>query len=695
MKQRLIRPLWVAGATWALVCLGGVWLPTDALIAVLAVGIVCAVLTVTIPRLRCHHGVVLSVITAVVACGVLLYWQAARFQPTREMDGREVFIHAEVQENEAFTELEVLSGDLPSGTRLELWAEPLGTALDPHDQVAATFDVHVTSESGLTMMWDKADGVWLAVIPTDLSGETWNILESDEAEVSALTSMRRELAVKIQQVLPGDVGAVVTGICLGMDEHLSSEATANFRACGVSHLFAVSGLHLSILTQALLWLLRQMRTPRRLRGVICALAVVLFSALVGWTPSVLRAGTLCLIMILGECMRRRADARNSLGAALLLLLFAEPFAVYDVGLLLSFTATFGLLFVTPKLRDVMLKIPLPEALTTVWNGIVGAVSVTAGAMLLTLPITILYFGTVSVAGLIANLLMTLPASLLLIVGWIAILTLPLGLSFVYYPLLMPVGWLARFLLWIAGGVAELPFAVVSVTETYLVVGIIGSLLIVAVTWGLFHGRGVWLVTGICMTAVCIGAGIYHYRLADTVRFLVIPNETDLSVCMLYRDQAVLITAPSEANTVYEIRSALQREGVLSLDAVVLPHNESRGSPYMPHILGSCLEGATVYSEVEAAAVLADDLRVYRQGSWCIVRCGSVEAAFSLEMTTEAPTERVDVLFCTHQAVDTADDTVQVIQQASALYALPPHGIAAPNEEELWIWVESNGSVSIK
>ena len=692
--SRLIRPLWIVGVTWATVCLIGAWLSVTALYIAGAVGLLGALLALCIPVLRRHHGLVLSLLTVVSALGVLLHWQINRYLPTLEKDGAEVHLCVQVQENDEFTELKVLSGDLPEGTHLRLQAVPIGVGLDPYDIVDASFKLNVDNADGLSMLMQKARGVWLGVEPIHFSSKAWQITEGDPRDRSVMKAVRRTLVLRMQKVLSGDVGAVVTGICLGADERLSDKAAADFRACGVSHLFAVSGLHLSLLTQALGWALKQLKFSRRLRGLVRVAAVVLFAALAGWTPSVVRAGVLCLVVILGDCVRRQADARNSLGLALLILLVGDPFAVYDAGLLLSFSATFGLLFIAPKIKQVLLTLPVPAKLAPLWKSAAGIMAITVSATLMTLPVTVLYFGTVSLVGVLANLVMTLPASLLLIVGWVAIVTMPLGLSFVYYPLLMLVGYVARFLLWIASVIASLPFAAVTVTDRYLVIGVIGSLAVIGTGWLLLKGRGVRLATLLCTLVLCIGVTAHQYRLHGVVRFLMIPEQDDLAVCMLYENRAVLVAVPTEANTVYAIRAALRSEGITGLDAVFLPPGQGDGIPYVLQILSGYIDGVPVYRDFDGTVSLSQDIRATRHASRLYVECGDVRVVFAPD-TTSTAVESADVVFCNRYTVNAASESAVVVQNAAVSCAIPPHGIAVSGGGSTWIWVDRTGEVRIK
>lgn len=674
---RVVRPLWIIGVTWAAVCLVGAWVSITVLMVTTASGVLFAVIGFSVASLRRHHGLLLSAVTAILALGVLLYWQAVRYLPTVCPDGTEVSVCAEVQEDGTLT---VLSGALPTGTRLQLWKAPIGAVLHCNDTVTATFRIRMIGEEGLSRLSSKASGVWLGAMPTDLSGESWEIVRGDPDEGASLSALREELVIRIRRILPNDLGAVITGICLGADEELSAEAVSDFRACGVSHLFAVSGLHLAILTQALLGLLTRLRFSRRLRGWLCVLAVIGFSTFVGWTPSVTRAATICLVVIVGRCVRRQADTRNSLGAALLLLLIADPFAIYDVGLLLSFTATCGVLFISPLLKQWLMRAPMPGVLGRVWRPIASAVALTLSATLAGLPVTVLYFGTVSLVGILANLLMTFPASVILVVGWIAILSFPLALSFLYYPLLLFLGMIAKLLLWLAQGIAALPFSTVTLTEPYLIIAVIGGLAIAGIGWLLLRGRGVRLAALLCTVTLCFGVLFYQYRLRDTVRFLVIANQSDLAVCAVYRARTILVIAPTRAETVYAVRSSLRNAGIDTLSAVIIPAGEWSGAPYVSLLLQDYVDESAICHQTDDTAVE--------------LQLASIKAAFLPVMDTP-PSADTDVVFSTMPANTREDEALWVVQCVAPPTALPKNGIFAQRNEDMWLWMGRNGEFSIQ
>ncbi len=634
MTRRLVRPLWIIGIAWLIACLIGVWVPAEWLWYIAAALFLCFVAALLIPEVRAYHTVLLALIAAVTACLLLAYCELVRYQPLAARVGEEIVLRAEVDTTGTVTELRVLSGDLPTGTRLLLWSEPTDAALDDHDIVEAVFVLKTDEVEGLSLLQTKASGVWFAVTPVDMSAESWVIESSTPTLTERIADQRDVLSARIQRMIAGDIGAVVTGICLGADEWLSDDAVAAFRSCGVSHLFAVSGLHLSILTTALLRLLKRLRIPRRVRGAITVSVVTLFAVLVGWTPSVTRAGVLCLLVTLGDCARRQADARNSLGLALFLLLLENPFAAYDAGLLLSFFATFGVLFLSPAIQEMLLRLPLHGRALTVWKSIAGMIGVTLSATLTTLPITVIYFGSVSLVGILANVLMTVPASALLVLGWLAILSLLAGLVVLYRPLLLVVGWLSKLLLGIAKLLSGLPLSTVTVRSVYLIVWLFGSALLVLFGYRLLYRRGIAIAATCAVVVLGVGMVLHHTMLRDTVRMYAVPGQEELAVCVLYDGQAVVVTAPEDTETLYAIRSSLREQGVSALDTVFLPSGNNHAVAYVPAVLEEYLADAALCEPTEETVALWDVGSAAWQDNRLCFTFGEVSIAFDADSTAD-------------------------------------------------------------
>lgn len=254
--------------------------------------------------------------------------------------------------------------------------------------------------------------------------------------------------------LTGDKSAMDDGDYLAMQE------------TGLAHLFAVSGLHCAFLVTLLALLI-----SRRQR-LLCAVTIPLllfYMVMVGMSPSVVRACIMQIFLLIAPLFRRGSDPLTSLAAALLVILLCNPFAAASVSLQLSFSATLGMVLLSPRLYKLLAGWykgkcrPLRTALCFV----AANLSATLSAVVFTAPLTAWYFRIFVLVAPLSSLL-AVPAA-----GWsfmAAFVTVLLG--FVWLPLASLLGWiswaLVRYILWIANGMMSWRYHAVYFTNPYLI-----------------------------------------------------------------------------------------------------------------------------------------------------------------------------------------------------------------------------------
>lgn len=254
--------------------------------------------------------------------------------------------------------------------------------------------------------------------------------------------------------LTGDKSAMDDGDYLAMQE------------TGLAHLFAVSGLHCAFLVTLMALLI-----SRRQR-LLCAVTIPLllfYMVMVGMSPSVVRACIMQIFLLIAPLFRRGSDPLTSLAAALLVILLCNPFAAASVSLQLSFSATLGMVLLSPRLYKLLTGWykgkcrPLRTALCFV----AANLSATLSAVVFTAPLTAWYFRIFVLVAPLSSLL-AVPAA-----GWsfmAAFVTVLLG--FVWLPLASLLGWiswtLVRYILWIANGMMSWRYHAVYFTNPYLV-----------------------------------------------------------------------------------------------------------------------------------------------------------------------------------------------------------------------------------
>lgn len=254
--------------------------------------------------------------------------------------------------------------------------------------------------------------------------------------------------------LTGDKSAMDDGDYLAMQE------------TGLAHLFAVSGLHCAFLVTLLALLISR---RQRLLCTVTIPLLLFYMVMVGMSPSVVRACIMQIFLLIAPLFRRGSDPLTSLAAALLVILLCNPFAAASVSLQLSFSATLGMVLLSPRLYKLLTGWykgkcrPLRAALCFV----AANLSATLSAVVFTAPLTAWYFRIFVLVAPLSSLL-AVPAA-----GWsfmAAFVTVLLG--FVWLPLASLLGWiswaLVRYILWIANGMMSWRYHAVYFTNPYLV-----------------------------------------------------------------------------------------------------------------------------------------------------------------------------------------------------------------------------------
>lgn len=226
--------------------------------------------------------------------------------------------------------------------------------------------------------------------------------ESD-LPAARLERMRNLLGDNIRALLPYDVGAIASAMSIGEKSALTTEIKSRYRSAGLSHVLVVSGMHLGIISAAVYELLRR-RLRRNMTVIPCCAAIFVFMILCGLTPSLVRAGVCALVMYFGILLSRRSDALTSLAFSAVLLCVQNPYAAADVGLLLSYSATLGVLYVNWNMRRWLLQNPPGTRWKQIRYRVVFVLAIPIGTALFTLPVQAAVGSGVSLLTVLCNLL---------------------------------------------------------------------------------------------------------------------------------------------------------------------------------------------------------------------------------------------------------------------------------------------------
>lgn len=205
----------------------------------------------------------------------------------------------------------------------------------------------------------------------------------------------------------GSRSGIPVALVIGERGYLDRRATAAFRALGISHLLALSGLHLGFVAAALLLVMRLLR--RRAPAAMLA-ALALYVAVVGPIISLYRAFVMAALLITASMVRRPLSPLTALAHAFVIVLLLYPFSFYSVAFQLSFMATFAVLLAVRNMGPCASRCLAGRALYWVRSSL----RVSVAAQVFVAPVIIHYFGVVSLLAPISTLVFVMPVALLLL-----------------------------------------------------------------------------------------------------------------------------------------------------------------------------------------------------------------------------------------------------------------------------------------
>lgn len=278
-----------------------------------------------------------------------------------------------------------------------------------------------------------------------------------------LNFLRENVLRGIGRVFPEPSGGFLSGILLGARNKVSEIVEDNFRTTGVSHMLAISGMHVAILLGFLYLFLRSF--PRWVRFGIAVGFLACFTLLVGASASVMRAAIMGILSIFALTNFRQNNAVSALCfAGVFMLLFNPKLLIYDIGFQLSFLAVIGILVFYQTILQGLRKIAKVDY---VWE----MLALTLSAQIMTLPVVAWNFEQISLISPLTNVLVlpALPFVMLsgLLGGVLGIFSIFLGKIGGF------VGWIfAEYLFVVTGNLAKIPYANVDfeIAEFWWIVG---------------------------------------------------------------------------------------------------------------------------------------------------------------------------------------------------------------------------------
>ena len=523
-----------------------------------------------------------------VGLGWFTAYQYLYLSSAAKVDGQELRITAEISDYSVTTDYGVSAKGriILNGRRY-----PVVLYLDedcivkPGDRVSGIFRFRMTHDGLQNDTYHRGSGIFL------LAYSKGRITRQSSNEIPLKyfpATLRKTISSRIDLLYSEDTAFLAKALMLGDRRGVDYETNTAFKVSGISHIVAVSGLHVSILYSVIYLFAGRKRLFTALIGVP---TLILFAAVTGFTPSVTRACVMQILFILADLFLKEYDPPTALSAAVLLMLSINPIAISSGSLQLSVGCMIGIFLFSERIRHWICNFSCWKQ----WKGktfkvyfrnwVAAGVSVTLSSMFFTTPLVAYYFGCVSLVGILTNLL-TLWA-----VSWIFYGTIIVCIgSLIWYQgasiLAWLIDWLIRYILTLSRIISSFPLAAVYTTSRFIIAWVAICYCLVLLFF-LFKKRKPYLY--ICTAVISLAFALllsWVTPMTANSRITILDVGQGQCVLLQAKGKNYLVDCggdnPSHASDVAS--EALLSMGIYRLDGVILTHYDNDHAAGIPYLL---------------------------------------------------------------------------------------------------------------
>lgn len=400
--------------------------------------------------------------------------------------------------------------------------------IEPYDTVTADV-LFYQNDDTLYRNYDISKGIMLRAVIDDACDV--NVTKAEQRPLYYYALMARSSIEEFfNDNLSQTQAAMVSAIVLGDKHSLTDEQRQNFSNAGVSHVMSVSGFHVSVISQIFVLLFTLILRRKRAASLCAVVFILAFMAVTGFPVSVVRAGIMQIIYLLGIVAFKEADALNSLGFATLFICVLNPYAGGDFGFLLSFSATLGIILLSDRITLLITerifttkpkKCRLREKLKKPIKAVVSLVSVTVSSTVFSLPVLLMVFRQFPLYSILSNMLISLPTSIMLVLSVFAVIfNYTVVLSFLSKAMMYLCGLLADYISYCVELISNLPFSVINTSYAFVPVWLVVTVLMFLSCLLLKNRRRtVFASTLISLLSLFLMMFVYSATSADTSMYI--------------------------------------------------------------------------------------------------------------------------------------------------------------------------------
>lgn len=251
---------------------------------------------------------------------------------------------------------------------------------------------------GISLLMRVRSYTNVAILDSTHEGGAYDLLMR-----SVVLPVRFYILSLIDRTIGGEEGELLKGIFIGERGGIPYSTRTAFTNSGIAHILAVSGSNVVIVLAFFKMLFTLLRIPRVANIVLTCGALLFYMLLTGSQPPIVRATIMTLVFLLGKLLGEKSNGLNSLGVAALIILGYDARQLFDVGFQLSFIAVLSIIYLYPIANGWISSLRGESLWRKAFVATLQVCAVSLVATLGTLPLTAVYFGRVSIVGVLTNM----------------------------------------------------------------------------------------------------------------------------------------------------------------------------------------------------------------------------------------------------------------------------------------------------
>jgi competence protein ComEC len=276
--------------------------------------------------------------------------------------------------------------------------------LQPSDALKLIGEFKEIQQPKLPWLFDQKKQMLSNGITHEL--QVYKVFKTAETQGNQLQFLPQKIQSKLQERITSAIqdsaaAAILSALLLGETSLLSKDITADYSVAGVVHILAVSGMHVALIYELILFILKLVFRKKR-KWITFILAMTLlwgYGGITGFSASVVRACCMFSFFVLSDCFLLSRNTGNTIAGSTLLILYFQPYLIFNLGFLLSLSAVLGIVLIHPLIMRVF------YTENKIGYYLMSSTSITLSATLTTLPLTLYIFHSFPSYFILANLIL--------------------------------------------------------------------------------------------------------------------------------------------------------------------------------------------------------------------------------------------------------------------------------------------------